>query len=285
MVIYVDVLIFLNTVVDFLLLSAVQCVLKTVTVAWRKFVAAFVSAMFSLYIFLPPLPIGVDFLFRLVSSALAVLICFGFKSIRRYVRFLFVFYAFSFIYAGAMLGIYLLLKPASMSVNNGVVYFDISPLTLITFSFVIYLVTVAFKKLFGKESPLAKRCVVRLTLGEKEFERSAMVDSGHNLSDLFSDSVVIIIDRKTAVKFFGESDTEKMLNLMPPSDDNIRSRFRLTPAKTVSGESVLPAVRLDSMTITSGKQTYIQPKPVAIISGEILGDDYSVIIPPEALTV
>ncbi len=285
MVIYVDVLIFLNTVVDFLILSAVACIFKTVTVTWRKTVAAFVSALFSLYIFLPPLPFFTELLMRLISSALAVVICFGFRTLRRYIRFLFMFYAVSFIYAGAMLGIYIMLKPSSMSVNNGIVYFDISPLMLITFSFVIYLVTVIFKKLFFKQASFAKRCEVKLKVGLKDIECVAMVDTGHTLSDAFSNSAIIIIDRKTAVALFGEYDTEKMLCLLPPFDEFLKPRFNVELTRTVSGESVLPAVRLDSAKITVDKRMFISHKPIAVISGDVLGDDYSVIIPPEALTV
>ena len=244
MVIYVDVLIFLNTVVDFLILSCVQFLQKTTPKFMRKLVAAFVSALFSLYIFLPPLPLIADIVLRLISSGISVIVCFGFKNIRRYLRILLCFYGISFVYAGIMLGIYVLFRPSSMSVNNSVVYFDISPLVLITVSFVIYLLIIVSKNIFGKQSPDAIRCELLLASESASLKCFGMIDTGHTMKDAFGQSVVLIIDKASAEKLFGHLNTSRMYNLEPPTDEKLLKNFRLFPTKTVTGDRLLPAIKL-----------------------------------------
>lgn len=243
------------------------------------------SALFSLYIFLPPLGFAVELLMRLSSSVAAVITAFGFGSLKRFFRNLAVFYAASFIYAGSMAAIWMLLTPKSLSINNGIVYFDISPLVLITLSFVFYVIIVAVKKLTGRTSGDAKRVTVSLSFNNILTEQTAMVDTGHTLSDGFSESCVIIIDCATAQVLFGSLNTQLMVSLLPPEDSIIAKGFRLIPIKTVSGENVMPAVKLEKMKVTYKSRTFVINKPIAVISEGTLAEDYSVIVPPEVFNL
>lgn len=283
-VIYVDILIFLNTVVDYLILSATETLSKTKMPFLRKLSAAFLSALTSLYIFLPALPFAIELIMRLLSSVLAVTVGFGFGGIKRYMRRIFTFYAASFIYAGLMSAIYMLLKPSKMSVNNGVVYFDISPLVLITVSFMIYLTILVAKKLLGKDAPTADRCEVTLMFQSQLANCTAMVDSGHTLHDGFGNGAVIIIDRAIAEPLFGANDTECMLKLNPPEHPKLAVNFRVVPIKSVAGEKLLPAVKLKSAEVTYNGRRITLEKPLAVLTEDRLGDDYSAIISPENLT-
>lgn len=285
MIIYVDVLLFLNAVVDFFLISVTASITHINIKHWRKISAALVSALFSLCIFLPPLGFAVELLMRLSSSVAAVITAFGFGSLKRFFRNLAVFYAASFIYAGSMAAIWMLLTPKSLSINNGIVYFDISPLVLITLSFVFYVIIVAVKKLTGRTSGDAKRVTVSLSFNNILTEQTAMVDTGHTLSDGFSESCVIIIDCATAQVLFGSLNTQLMVSLLPPEDSIIAKGFRLIPIKTVSGENVMPAVKLEKMKVTYKSRTFVINKPIAVISEGTLAEDYSVIVPPEVFNL
>lgn len=278
-----DVLIFINTVVDYLLLSATSCLLKFKVPFVRKLIAAFVSALFSLYIFLPSQGFFIELLMRVLSSAVTVAICYKIKPLKSLFRALAVFYAVSFIYFGLMAGLWMLFKPSKMSLNNGVVYFDVSPLMLITLSFMFYAVIVLVKKLTQRSDEFAKRCEITLVYDANKVKRQAMVDSGHSLNDMFSDSIVLIIDRDTAVELFNKSNTDDMLLLNPPADKQLAVSFRMIPVKTVSAEKILPAVRLKKADIEAGLKSFHLHKPIAVISEGKLSDDYSVIIPPEAI--
>ena len=282
MIVYVDILLFLNTVVDFIILST-TCVLTKINVKlWRKIVASLFSALFSLYIFLPPLGFWLGLLLRLSSSLTAVLTTFGFKNVRRILRCSAIFYGVSFIYAGGMAGVWMLFKPQNISMNNGIVYFDVSPLLLITFSFIFYVLITVIKKLTGREADSATRVVVSLMFEKQTVQTTAMIDTGHTLTDSFGNSEIVIIDKLTAQTLFGVNNTSLMISLEPPEDE-LKRFFRLMPIKTVSGESIMPAVKIDRMKVTYKKKTFNISNPVAVISDGILGDDYSVVVSPTVL--
>lgn len=282
MIVYVDILLFLNTVVDFIILNATCALTRIEVKLWRKIVASLLSALFSLYIFLPPLGFWLGLLLRLSASLTAVLTAFGFKNVRRFLRCSALFYGVSFIYAGGMAGIWMLFKPQNMSINNGIVYFDVSPLLLITFSFIFYVIITVIKKLTGREADSAERIAVNLIFNKQSVETTAMLDTGHTLTDSFGNSEIIIIDRLTAEVLFGVSNTLLMISLEPPEDD-LKRVFRLMPIKTVSGESIMPAMKIDRMKVTYKKKTFVISKPITVICDTMLGDDYSVVVSPSVL--
>lgn len=280
MVIYVDVLLFVNFFVDLCLLK-VTSMLAGERIALRRFiVASLVAALFSLYIFLPSKGLLLQSVMRLVSSAAAVSICFGFVSLKRFLRCFFSFYAVSFAFAGAIMGLKLLLPGSGVLINNGVVYFDIPPVVLIAMSFVIYLVILLVQKLTRKTAVSACRMKVRLSIFDKSIECVAMLDSGHSLKDAFGESMVIVIDRMIAEKLLGTAECSCLISMIPPSGI-LNSRFRIIPLKTVSGEKMLPAVRCDSLSIfdTEGRCVVTETYPIAVISESALGDDFSAILP------
>lgn len=283
MVIYVDVLLFINTVIDFLLLTLTQTLTATKPRFFKKIIAAIISAMFSLYIFLPPQPLIIEILMRLVSSSVTVLICFGFINARSYLRKLFTFFSVSFVYAGLMAATVMLFTPSRMSMNNGIVYFDISPVWLISLSLLFYIGIVIIKKLTGKQSKLAKQCSVEFYIENNRCSSVAMVDSGHTLNDAFSDSAVIIVDKSVAEQLFGRDNTECMVSVKTPTDCEIAKRFRVLPINTVTGESVMPAVKIDKAVININNDKIELIKPILVISSRGLSDEYTSIISPTVL--
>ncbi len=280
--VYVDVLIFVNTVVNYLILSLTELLAKGKTTILRKVCAAFFSALFSLYIFAPSQSIIFDCLVKLFSSITAVIICFKFNTLKSFLRNIGVFYATSYIYAGAMIGMYLWLKPEKLSINNSIVYFDISPLILLTFTFVIYCIISIFKKVTRHDSEFADRCTVEIVLDNVKESCTAMIDTGHTVNDSFEKGVVFIIDREIGCKLFGKTNFESLLKYEQPPID-YKKRYRVIPVKTVSNTSLLPAIRVDYVDITLKNRTHRLIKPIAVLTEERLAEDYSAIFPPEAV--
>ena len=106
MTVYADVLIFLNMFVNFFILQLTAKICKDGYKIFRMISAALVGALFSLYIFLPKSPFLVEAFFKLVISAVIILICFGFDSIKSLLRRIGIFFATSFLYGGIMLAIW-----------------------------------------------------------------------------------------------------------------------------------------------------------------------------------
>ena len=74
-----------------------------------------------------------------------------------------------------------------------------------------------------------------------------------------------------------------MVSLIPPGSGELQLRFRVSPVKTVSGERLMPAVKIDKAIVGNDRKKYTIEHPVVVISNDSLGSDYSVIIPPAAV--
>ena len=277
MVIYVDVLLFVNFVIDYLILRLEAKIIKINYKLWRLVIGAISSSVFSLYIFLPKQSLIIDVLIKILCSAVTVFIAFGFCDLKYYFRNIGVFFAVSYLFAGIIFGLQTIRPNSNINVYNGVVYFNISPVLLLLMSFIIYLLIAILKKVFNKTAETADRLNLSLKFHGISITAVAIIDTGHSLCDIFGDNLMIIIDKKLALKLFGTTDVEMMLQLLPPISEKLSTCFRLIPAKTVSGDKILPGVKIDSITVLETNTKY--KNPIAVISDSDLGDDFSVIMP------
>lgn len=228
-VVYVDVLLFINTILTYAVLVTVEKLFKRSTRLWRLITSAFVGSLFSLLIFS-----GINsFLFsmaiKVISSLLITVIAFPFVGRREFFKTTLATVGVSVVYSGMFILFYQLVKPPNMLIMNDIVYFEFNPLVMIGFTAVIYLLITLFHKLFHER---IKNTVVDLNIAVNNQEISCIgkVDTGCNLTEPFSGSPVIIVDES----LFRLDDT------MPR---------RVIPYTSVGGSSILYAVKAEKVII------------------------------------
>ena len=230
------------------------------------------GGLFSLYIFVPVSSVILDFTVKLISSVVMVIIAVGFNNIKAFIRNIVVLFAVSFLYAGGMLAIWSVFGWNSIIVNNSTVYLDVSPLLLIGFSAIFYVVLVFAKSLLKKRALLAKRSKVILEFGGKKSDLIGIFDTGNSVKDLLSNSAVIFISRNKIIEF---------LNDQPA---NFKNNYRLLPCSTVTGSKLLEAVRIDKASIILDDNEIVLLKPILAISEIPIDKEYSLILNPEILS-
>lgn len=279
MVVYADVLIVLNLFVNFFILRLTCRLCKENRSFLRIISAAFVGAIFSLYIFLPPTGVIAETVFRMSISALIILLAFGFDSLKSMLRRIAVFFAASFLYAGAMMGIWTVFKPQNLAINNGVVYLDISPPILIIATLVSYTALSLMRFFSQKQAYDGKRCKLKITHKNKNLTITALVDTGHSLTDVLTERDVIIIERKEALRLYDNLPKINELNA-----DALPQGFRLIPYSVVGGHGLLPAFIPDKVELINDKNAREIHSTMLGISDEPLGEDYKGIINPTVLS-
>ena len=276
MVVYADVLLFLNTIVNYYIVALTAKVCR-VNKKWYRYVfAAFAGALFSLYIFLPKLNFILELIIKLVCSAVVVLIGFGFENVKKFARRSVIFYLISFLYAGLMLAFWSIFKPNGMVIHNSVVYFNISPLILIVLSVIFYVVLVVFKRIYSHKISNTACCEIEIFCEGKSVKFPAIIDTGHSVGDLFSDSEIIFVSESRAKKLFAVTDPLFL-------DEKMKKRYRAIPCKTVDGTAVLDAFRCDKAIVLTENKNYECHLPIVAVSNHINSCDYSAIISPEIL--
>lgn len=137
---------------------------------------------------------------------------------------------------------------------------------------------------FFRSSSKVREAVVEIENGEKRVRLRALSDSGNLVCDPISGKAVIIATIRSAreiipAEFFPVFEDVSCIERMPVS---VASRVRLIPSSTVSGSTLLPAIRVNKIKVISGK---IEKRVDALVSF-VPRDDlsgYDAVIPQDVL--
>ncbi len=277
MVVYADVLIVLNLFVNFFLLKLTARLGREGARTGRMILGAFIGALFSLSIFLPPIGAWLESLFHLCLSAVIVLVTFGFDRPRCFARRIAVFFVASFLYAGCMMGVWAVSRSERVAIQNGMVYVDISPTVLLVTTGLCYLILSLLRFIGKKQAFHGKRCRLIFTLNQREVRVTALVDTGHSLTDQFTDKPVVIVEQSVAEQLLQTTLTKEIV----ATDGKPISGFRVIPYSAVGGHGLLPAFSPDKAEWEErGERRSLEPLLLAV-SEEPLGQDYRAIVSPE----
>ncbi len=269
MVVYADILMLTNFVVDYFLISISAHFLNKKPRFWRLILSSGVGGIFSLYIFLP----GSNFFFQsfiqILMCAALCFITFGIENIKNFSRSTAVLFAVNFAYSGAMIAVWLLFKPNGMAINNSIVYFDISPLFLILFSVIGYFAVVLLRKILKKPFSDSTYCSVSVFCEDKSLVLSGIADTGNSIADVFGTSEIFITEQGAVDTLLGEQK-------------NNPARFRKIPCTTIAGEKLLDGYRIDYAEVNFNNKKYSFKNPVLAVSVMPLIDS-KIIVNPESL--
>ncbi len=282
MTVYADVLIFVNTFVNFFLLCCVDLFGKKQPKWYRTVLSALFGGGCSLYIFLPDGGFVAEMFLRLFCSAGMVCIAYGFGTWRSFVRLLSVLYGVSFLFCGGMIGLWFLFRPPNMVIRNGVVYYQLSPALLVVATLICYAVVRLLRRLGHRQANTVERVPVQIFYADRSADFIALPDTGHSLKDILSNAPVIVAETEAARALLGSTLAAKML-CFAGGGESVPG-LRVIPYRAVGGQGLLPAVRCQKAVFTTpGGQKHIQG-PILALCSTPLGEDYNAIFDPEILS-
>ncbi len=247
-VIYIDVLLCINLIIDFLLLCAVARVLSRPTRRRRLIGGAVVGALSSLTILLPVLPLVPTLLIRLTAAAMMVLAAFRFVNVRLFFKTTFALFIVSAIFAGICFALWWLIAPAGLFVQGGVVYYDVPPLWLIGLTVISYLALCLYDRLTRKRIALRLCYRVEIVDGNDRLMLRTLLDSGHSLTEPFSGAPVIIARADAIAAVAARYDPAAM-------NAATAARIRYIPFSSIGGEGVLVAFRRQTVLLHADRKT------------------------------
>lgn len=272
MIVYADILILVNFIVDYFLLLLTSKFLHKNTRILRLLLGAAAGGVFSLYIFLPQVNFLLEMTVHILMCAIMCFITFGICGAKDFFRSAAVLFAVNFAYSGAMIAVWYLFKPNGMVINNSVIYFDISPLFLIAFSVLGYFIVTLLKRLLQKTFPQNTKCEVTVYCYDKKLCLCGIADTGNSLKDIFGISQIFITEVNIVDALLGSDKTSEQCAL----------RYRAIPCDTVTGTEILDGYRIDKIEINYNKRKISFKNPVLAVSRTPLAD-CQIIINPEIL--
>ncbi|MCI8552204.1 MAG: sigma-E processing peptidase SpoIIGA [Lawsonibacter sp.] len=252
-VIYIDTLFLLNALVDYLLLLAAARLAGEPLRRGRFALGAALGGLYAVAIFLPGMGFLAHPLCRLASAALMLLAAYG--GSRRLLRQGVLFLALTCAFGGGVVAIGLL-GGTGLALGNGVFYSALDLKVVLLSAAVCYgVITLVFQRLGRHSAASGELARVRLRLGERWTDLTALVDTGNTLADPATGRPVMVAEGERLSGLFPGEHRPSPADLRDPASalarlgtGEWRARFRLLPYRSVGVDrGLLLAVRADAL--------------------------------------
>ena len=255
MKIYIDLVLLLNFAFDFLLLLSVSIILRRMTNINRILIGAFVGSLSILLLFIK-LNSSQLFFLKIIISIIMILISFGYKNIKYFLKNIGYFYMASIVLGGFL---YFLNVQFSYK-QEGIVFFheglSINFIFLIIFSpIIIYIYVRQGLRLKNNYSKYHK---VRMELQHKKIECIGYVDTGNKVTDPYGNRNIIFLGQK----------------------ENMVGNFVMVPYQTIDNQGFIKCFKVDKLEIDNKE---IKKKYLVSFIGNKIGIDGVDCILPEIM--
>ncbi|MBQ2605020.1 MAG: sigma-E processing peptidase SpoIIGA [Clostridia bacterium] len=278
--IYIDILICVNLVINYLLLSATSFYTHTQLSVKRIIIGSAVGAVCSLCILLPVLPVAADMLLKILVSIMTVYSAFGYKKKKAFIKIYAVFILSTFIFGGIVAALWFLFSPQNLFIKNSIVYIELSPVLLIIYSVLCYIIFKGIYYLTGNYDTADSYCILTVFNSGNALRVNAKIDTGNSLKEPFSQAPVIVIGRNTAQSITPVEITEYETVTTLKFRESINN-IRFIPFTTVGGRGIMPCFKAEKICINDdpcNKSVYI-----ALCRDDYIQGDFQAIIPCEIL--
>ena len=267
MILYADVLFIIDFSMDVISLwITAQITLTRLTVA-RASVTAAVSALISVVVTALGTSRAVSALITIALSVLMSLTAFKVASFSVMLKRFVILWLSGVLLGGVMT--YL------MSIGNAEKYsfaFDRHGGTIGLVPIALLLIFILVRTLCTAKN--VKNADLTLSFGGKKVSMTALCDSGNLLSDPFTGETVVFVRADKVKTLFNEEEFGYLASNAPIIPDSLIKLVRVIPAKTVSGESLIRALRLnvsvngkkDCLAVVSLTHSLEDGAPDAVIS-------------------
>ncbi len=287
-VVYIDVLFVINLFVNYLILITTAKLMRISSSRWRLLGGAALGGIYALLIFTPVIHIAYTLAAKLLFSLSIVLASFKDLNLKQTIKAMGCFYGVNFAFAGAMFALWMSVKPKGMVIHNGIVYFDISVVTLVITAIIVFFLLKLIGRLSKRHAPDTHKYKLTVSMNGCEITTEALLDTGNSLTDAFSDTPVIVAEYQTLqalfppqLELFFQGKENRSIYQM---DKEWSRKIRLIPFFSMGGEGLLPAFRPDHITIQQGRDTIVVKKVlVAVCRGRLPRSEYGALLNPDLI--
>lgn len=270
MEIYLDIVILENIVINYLILLVTAKFSKNRASNLRLLLGAMIGAAYlAAMLLLPEMKIYTTLLSKCLLSIAMIAVTFHLKKFSEFLRTLIIFYAATFIFAGAGFALMFFNRDWGI-LRNGVMVTPFSFLDtswaelLLTFAVTLIILRVVWDMIqnrFLREKLLVR---LRITFDKKAIEIFALVDTGNSLHDPLTNMPVVVVEF-SAIRDVLPEDIRRIFEQDPDIDLNTVtatiscsdwfSRFRLIPFTSLGKENgMLIGFRPDYIEIGNEKK-------------------------------
>lgn len=293
MTIYVDLLFFDNFIMNFIILWIVDRLSSCNANPWRLAVAAGIGALYVIGSFWPTLYFLNNISFKVVLSAMMILLGFHIERWRDFLRLSAVFYMLTFLFGGVAFGILYFTNQNFMLANGGFYIHGYPVVTMIIAAVFAYIITgYCWRYMRARLDRKRLMMSAEVALDGKVVKANAMLDTGNVLHDPISNYPVVIAEIScikellpdalaSIIQAGNEADIGAIMEALNESPCMLR--FRLIPFNSIGqSNGMMVGFRPDYIKVFTPEQT-IESKEIiiGICNSRLSQDDaYTMLLNP-----
>ena len=131
-------------------------------------------------------------------GTVTVAAAYGIKPLKSFMRLFAVFLSATFFFCGIIIALWYIFTPKNLIIKNSVIYLNISPISLIVYSLICYILFKVIYTLAGRLDTKDTVCILRVKQGFNAVRVKALIDTGSSLKEPFSQSPVIVMPKTIA---------------------------------------------------------------------------------------
>lgn len=270
--VYLDELIFLNSMVSFVILAALKRIFRSPTGHFRLFSVSLLSGLLGAILFFLPVGLLSSFLLRGSFSALVVFLSFGRCSRRVFAKRVLLFLASSLLCAGIVFLIESVTGSDALGVVHLTPYVHLSAFVLLGVTAAFYL-TVWLVLQLRPHSSARELFVIDLVRNARSVSLTALCDTGNRVYDLYTGKTVVLCQAKAVHSLFSKEEMS-----------GIKDGCRLLPISTISGNDLLRAYCADQLIIHDGRRNYVVTAPLIAFYDTMRDGDFNAIISSDTIS-
>ena len=251
-VIYGDILLAVNWIVDYFLLVGVAAISGCGAARGRLLLGGALGGLSAFVFLAPPLPVWGQVLYQLASGTIVLLVAFRVRRPQYFLRLWFWYFLLNLCYTGLVLAAVYWLSFSAVRQNNLTFYYDVSPLLLVGCIVALYALLRLILLLF--DTPQAEKIVrAEIEADGMRLYAEVLIDSGLCAEDILLGQPLLLLSwpdtlgRSTRVPVpaapAARSLQEKVAHWFDGAADALpEPGLRLVPLHTAAGSLLVPAV-------------------------------------------
>ncbi len=277
MIIYADVLIITNFIINYFLFRITQIFSSSLYNKNRLILSSFIGAIFSLIVVFDIDSFFLSLIIKIIAVSLSVFIAFGFQNYYYYLKNLFSLLLANFTLYG-LLG---LIKDNNVIfLENTIIYLNINPILLVVCVLIVFLVINIFNILYC-EKLSDEDIKIKIKMDKEEITLNAFHDTGFKIRDIINNNSVMLIEFDSLKPILQKEKQESIERFFEKNED--KRDFILTPIfySTINGEGILPSFKAESIAIIHKEKIKEVKNCLVAVSNEKISNEKKVIIGKE----
>ena len=243
MTVYIDVLFFVNFIINFLVLYLTGKISRLGRPPWRILGGAALGALYAVCMFFPRFSFAFGAAAKVLFSLGVVAVTFRIRGVRLYLKTVAVFYMVTFALGGSVMALFYFTNMGAALgavVKNGVFYINL-PWQMLLFSvFIAYeLIRIGWGILQNKLSKDTMYRKVGIAFDGEEVWLDALLDTGNSLCEPFSGTPVIVAEYASLRPILPpelRTGEDSLTAVETIRDEKLRGRIRMIPFSSLGKE-------------------------------------------------